>query len=366
MGSLQDELSALRKKGAKAGAFSDFDNTRPVGLTTGNIAIDHLTDIGGIPKGRITEIYGPPSSGKTTCALQTAARVQQSGGTVLFLDYEKSLAEGYCHALGLDVRDEESFIYDQPACFEDGANLARKLAATGELSLIIHDSVASMVTSHELEAATGAVQVADRAKMLNQYCRQLVPVLSGTGTAAIFLNHLLEKVDATPMGRQLAARGIKQYTTPGGKALPFYSSLRIEFKQEGNLKTSEFDWLSNEDSDQIRQTKTKVTVTKNKVGIPMRTAHVRIRFGQGFSQTYSVFRILESYGDIKKSTSWFSFLDPELRLDPDEPKIQGEEAVLKAMESNPAWAAKLEARAREILDGEEEVMEIANAEDFDA
>lgn len=350
-GSVTTALSALRKDGLEIGSYSDHENFTVVGLPTGNLTIDTLTGIGGFPTGRITELVGPPSSGKTTAALQCAAGVQQRGGVVMFLDFEKALDPDYAGALGLDVKDE-SFVYMRPDSFEQGSNAFRDFQklSDGAADLVIHDSVAAMTTEHELEAPTGAVQVADRAKTMYQYCRQLLPLLPRTNCGAVFLNHLLDVVDTTPIGRQMAARGIKRKTSPGGNAIPFYASLRMEFKQIGNLKTAEMDTLTNESVDMIRQTKTQATVIKNKVGDPFRTAELRVRFGHGFSQEYSVFAVLVAHGLIKKGTGGrYEFTDPDLRLDDDHVKIHGEENVVTLMEENPEWFNLLYAKARAIV-----------------
>lgn len=349
--SLADTLSELRsKQNIEIGAFSNFDMA-PVGRSTGNLTLDALTGIGGFPEGRVTELIGPPSSGKTTAALMAAAQCQQSGGVVAYMDYERSLDPVYCANLGLDVH-AETFLYMQPEHFEQGANAFRALVQTGEVAMGVFDSVASMVTEHELEAATGAVQVADRAKMMHQFLRQLNPEVSRQGVAAIFINHVMELVDATPMGRQLAARGIKRKTSPGGKALPFYSSLRVEFNQIGNLRTKEHDDLNNETVDVVTQTKVEATIIKNKVAPTVfRKAELRVRFGKGFSQPYSVLNTLTAHNVVKKSGAWFTF-PPELRLDGDDDnaKLQGEESVLLLMEQNPGWMETLEKRAKVLLD----------------
>lgn len=345
---LQAALSELRnKQGLEIGSFDGFGMT-PKGLTTGNIALDALTGIGGFPEGRITELVGPPSSGKTTSALQAAAQCQQNGGVVFFADFERSLDPIYCAALGLDVH-AETFLYMQPKHFQQGANAFRKLVRTGEISMGIFDSVATMVTEHELEADTGAVQVADRAKMMHQFLRQLNPELAEYKTAAIFLNHLMELVDATPMGRQLAARGIKRKTSPGGTALPFYASLRVEFKQIGNVQSEEVDLLTNEEVKMVRQTKVEAVAIKNKVADPFRKVALRVRFGRGFSQPYSVLNLLAAHKVVKVSGSWYTFPEP-LRQDPDVPKMQGEDAILKAVEDDPEWFARLEAAAYRVIE----------------
>ena len=369
--SLDDVLSDLRKKeDIKIGAMDDFDDITPVGLSSGNITFDALTGIGGAPLGRISEFLGPPSSGKTTAALQIAAEVIKNGGHVMFLDYEHSLDPVYCDALGIDVADKSKFLLMQPEYFEQGANAFRKIQSEtgGYMDLVIHDSIAAMTTKHELEADTGAVQVADRAKMLYQYCRQLNPALPRWQCAAIFLNHLLEKVDATPMGRQLAARGIKQWTSPGGNGVRFYASLRVEFKQIGNIKTEEMDLLNNESVKQVRQTKSQVTVIKNKVADPFKTAELRVRFGKGFSNPYSVFSLLVAHNVIKKSGAWFTFpFDLALDGDEDNMKLQGEETVLDLIEQNPHWEEVLTARAKQILGmlGQDAITETVDESELD-
>lgn len=360
---LASVLSGLRKAGSEIGAFEGFNMTTK-GLTTGNLTLDYLTGVGGIPVGRITELLGPPSSGKTTTGLQTAAHVQQAGGRVVYLDYERALDPDYCQALGLDVRDE-SFLYMKPDYFEEGANAFRSLCATGEIDLVVHDSVAAMTTKHELEADTGAVQVADRAKMAHQYMRQLSPLLSHTGTACIFINHLLDLVDTTPMGQRMAAQGIKRTTSPGGKAIPFYASLRIEFKQIGNISTNRIDALSNEEMAVTIQTKVQATVVKNKVADPFRTAELRTRFGSGFSNEFSVLSVLTAYGVIKKAGAWYTFADPAFRLDDDHLKVQSEETVLELMQNNPGWFAILNTEARRILNTGAEVIAHADPADYD-
>ncbi len=349
--SLASALSELRSKDdLEIGAFAGFD-MKPEGLSTGSLTLDALTGIGGVPKGRITEFVGLPSSGKTTAALQAAAKCQQNGGIVAYFDFERTLDPVYCASLGLDVY-AESFLYSKPEYFEKGANAFRKLVRTGEVAMGVFDSVATMVTQHELEADTGAVQVADRAKMMHQFLRQLNPLLNTYGTAAIFINHIMELVDATPMGRQMAAKGIKRKTSPGGRALPFYASLRVEFNQIGNLRTSEFDPLSNEEQDITTQTKVEATVIKNKVApTAFRKAELRVRFGKGFSQPYDVLSLLTNHKVVKKAGAWFTF-PPELRLnnDDDYSKVQGEDTVLSLMEENPEWMGTLEKTAYKIID----------------
>lgn len=350
---LAQTLADLRKKtttsdGLKIGSLSDFDMTvHP--FTTGNISIDAITGVGGLPGGRIVELYGPLSSGKTTTAIQCAAALQQQGGKIFFADYEKALDENYCKALGLDVTNEESFIYMQPASFEEGANTFRKLLP--HLDMVIVDSVAMMVTESELSADTGKATVADRAKMMYQFLRQITGPCAEHNVLVVFINHLLEMVDASPMGARMKSQGITRKTTPGGRALPFNASMRIEYKQTGNKRTSTIDPLTGEPADVVSQTTVQVTCTKNKVGKPFRTCEVRVRYGKGFSQAFSVLDILTKHKALKKKGAWYS-VPPELRPSsaPELEQIQGEEAFVSRLESDLEWLEALRVYAQILVD----------------
>lgn len=356
--SLLDVMAQIRAEENTAdrvvvGSLPEFDMSVK-GRSTGNIAFDFITRVGGYPVGRIVEQFGPPSSGKTTSALTAMGRAQakciESGeGYVMFLDYERSIDPDYCKKLGLDV-DHETFIYVKPNSFEHGANIFRRLLATGELRMAIFDSVAAMVTEKEKEAETGKANVADRAKMLHQFCRQTKDDAEEHGTTMIFLNHTLEKVDATPMGQKLAARGIKQWTQPGGKALAFYASMRVEFKQVKNIRTAEMDLLTNRKEDQIRSQDVQAIIVKNKVGDPFGTTTLRVRWGHGFSQAFSVLDVLVKHGmvDLNK-TGWYTFpadLSPEGK----QYKVRGEDTALKELESNSEWLDRLAVVAYDLLD----------------
>lgn len=344
---LAETLAELRggKKKEPIGTLADFDMVTK-GLTTGNIVLDALTGVGGLPEGRVVELIGPPSSGKTTCALQTIANVQAQGGNVVFLDYERTLDETYCQALGVKTGDP-SFIYVQPDSFEHGANIFRQLLKTGEVHIMAADSVAAMVTEKELNALTGAAEVMERAKLMHQFLRQIVGQLHRTGCTAVFLNHVMDKADLTPMGQRMAMQGIKQKTSPGGKALPFYSSVRIEFQQMGNVKESLVNEITQETESLTTQTRTKATVLKNKVGDPFRTAELRVRYGKGFSQAYSVLSVLVSHGVIKKNTSGVYTYPADLA--PPAPVAKGESSQLNALEAFPDWLHKLKGEAVEVL-----------------
>lgn len=355
-------LAKMRKEDSDIiGRVEDFD-LEIVGQSTGNISIDFLSGIGGVPKGRIIESYGPYSSGKTTAAIMTMGQMQKrmeaegdEDGLLIFVDYEHTFDSKYALALGLDS-SADNFVYMAPNTLEEGMNTFRQLLDTGDVRLVIFDSVAAMVPEGEIEAETGKAEVGLRAKLLNQSCRQITGKLAKYGTTAWFCNHVQEKIDTSYMGRQLASRGIKQWVSPGGTALPFYASFRIFFEKAGTAKSKEFDALGNTDDEEVTGQKIKMTVTKNKVGPAFRVAELRIHRGKGFSQAYSVYNVLESHGLIKKSGSWIKVNEsvvPETLKEKVDDKgwmqMQGEDNLIKAIESSPEWLRVAENKAREIL-----------------
>jgi recombination protein RecA len=365
----EQALAALRAPKAMSktpiGVLDDF-NMVPDPLSTGNITIDTLTAIGGFPKGAIIELRGKPSSGKTTSALQASAELwKREKGRTLFLDYERTLDPVYCRALGIETDNPDAFLVVQPDTFEDGANLFRRLLKTGGIQMLIVDSVATMVTQSELDAETGKATMADRAKMMHQFLRQIVSQLRKQNCAAVFLNHIMDLVDITPMGQQMAAKGIKRQTSPGGTALPFYASLRIDFNQAGNKRTDQTDVLTGEKIAIVSQTDVKATVIKNKVGDPFRTAMLRVRFGKGFSQAYSVYSILVSHGVIAKNVQGGKHtFKGELGPEGETWTEIGEEKVLAAMEEDPAWLERLTIVAQEVVDAHG--VEYASKEEIEA
>jgi recombination protein RecA len=350
--SLDDALKKIATdRDLRIASLGEFDLDIEA-ISTGNIAIDQITGVHGLPKGRTIELYGPPSSGKTTTALQAAAVAQQEGTTVLYLDYEHALDPVYCTALGIDVQ-EETFLLAQPNTFEQGMNAMRELVGTGAIGLVIVDSVAAMVIEKELEVETGGSTFADKAKIMAQTMRQITPLVQENDVVCVFLNHLQDVIDSSPMGQKLSARGIKRTTTPGGKALKFHASVRLEYKPIGNLRTSEVDALTNEKADVPTQTKVQVTVTKNKVAPPFKQCIARVRFGKGFSQAYSVLDILLAYGLIKKRAGGVYEFDEDTKaswMDLDKPTLRGEETVLKKLEDDAEWLENLTGFAQRLLD----------------
>lgn len=348
---LEKALKNVReKRNLRVGSLTEMA-PQVEGMTTGNVLIDYVTGVGGFPRGRITESFGPPSSGKTTAALQAAAAAQARGETILFMDYEFALDPTYCASLGLDL-EAESFLYASPDTFEQGMNSMRELIGTGEVDFTIVDSVAAMTTEAEVEGETQRT-FSDKALLMAQAMRQLTGVAKTTNTAIVFLNHEQDVIDQSPMGQKLAARGVKRKTTPGGNALKFHASLRLHFKQIGNLRSRELDVAANETTDEVTQTKVEVSVPKNKVGRPFRKAEVRVRFGKGFSQAHAAMTVLVNYGVLKKEAGGVYRLDESTAPEGwDLEKvdyIKGEENLLAEIESRPEWEDRLAHWAAELM-----------------
>jgi recombination protein RecA len=327
-------------------------------IPTGNIAIDHILG-GGFPRGRLIELYGPPSSGKSTIALQAAAEFQRraaagdpgyAGKSILYMDHENAMDPAYAKALGLDI-DSELFLFAQPDSLEDSANISRELVASGEIGLAIYYSVAAMIPQASLDAETGKASVALQARGIAEFLKPYVRELYSTDTTAIFLNHLAEVIDMGGGGRP----GIKRYTTPGGRALKFFSSVRVEFHQIGNITEEVYDDLTNDKTKQVMATNVRVKVVKNKVAPPFKQATVRVRYGKGFDQAYSAFDLLLKYKKvIAAGGGWFYFdrmpsLAEGMPQSKDRPALRGLSAVLRYAEENPGWADEMRRLAVECL-----------------
>jgi recombination protein RecA len=350
--SLAEKLAELRSKDSslRVGSLADFDmNVNPI--STGNIALDNAIGVGGLPLGKVVELFGPSQSGKTTSALQTAAvhqrKVQrgEATGAILYLDYERSLDETYCRNLGLDVHDADTFIYAQPANLEDGAQLLRDLLAGGYLAICICDSVAAMVSKKELEADSGAITVGDRAKALHQMMRQVKGPLHEQQCLLIMLNHVMTVIETGWRPPGSPARK----TTPGGTALVFYADVRIEFTKIAEQKQEVLNPVTNEYDKIVTSTTVQAKVVKNKVSKPQRIAQMRVRFGKGFSQPYSVYTVMTAYKLIKKSSSWLK-IAAEFSPTGEDWQVQGEETIVRELETNKDWFSKMESKARELVD----------------
>lgn len=314
------------------------------GLPTGNLAIDWQTGVGGLPVGRITELYGYESSGKTTTALQTAVKLQQhikEAGTdqrIVYLDFEHALDTVYATTLGIDFT-HPSFIPLQPNNLEQGASAALDLIETGNVPLIVFDSVAAMAPRRlkdgDFDQAT--VQM-HRAKLISALCASAVDLLYETKTTAVFVNHKMESIDMS--GRP----GMPpRTTTPGGRGLKFYASLRLEFDVIGGVKNKIDDFLTGEDVNQLVGNRVAVKCVKNKVGVPGRTVEVRARFGHGFDNTWSALQVLLTRNLITKTGAWYTFTvkkTPSLVTD-DKLQFQGEPAIFEHADTHPTWRSEL-------------------------
>lgn len=369
MPTVEEVLAAASKKyDLRVGSLSEI--AEPVqSFSTGNLAIDHIIGCGGLPLGRSVELYGLPASGKSTTALQSAATLQQliiAGGNedltkgplvaaddrIIYFDYEHALDPEYALALGLNL-DHPSFLFSQPDSLEQGANVARALLETGKVRLMIWDSVAAMTPSALLEAETGKATVALQARLMSTFLKTLTPALKEHRCTAVFLNHLMDMVDTGGSRPGMPART----STPGGRALKYYASLRLEFTQIKTLKTAVHDELSNEQIDQVTATNVKIKVIKNKVAPPFREAVVRVRFGRGFDNFYSAVQVLLAHKVLKAATGWYYFdrapelvhVDMPVAANGKGSYIRGEESLFDFADSHPEWRRQVIQMATEVL-----------------
>jgi recombination protein RecA len=335
--SLESVLSDLRGEDLRIGRLAEV--VKPVEfISTGNVAIDHILG-GGLPKGRVVELYGREQSGKSTLALQVAAEAQRQGLTVLYLDFEAAIDDAYCRALGIDP-DADTFVFFQPDTLEEGVNVMRKLLKSGLVHVTIVDSVAMMVSQKEVDAETGATaSLADKAKVMHQVMRQITPDVKRHGVVSIWVNHLREKIDTSPVGRRLAGQLV---TTPGGGALHYQASVRVEFRIKQRNKQEIADPIGGDKRRMATSNEVTVKVVKNKVAPPGREAEVRLIYGRGFSQAYSVLNVLVAAGVIKKGTGGvYTFEDGTT--------TRGLDNTLEKMTQSVALMSTLIAQALKVL-----------------
>ena len=281
-------------------------------IHTGSLTLDLALGIGGIPKGRIVEIYGPESSGKTTVALHCVAEAQKAGGTAAFIDVEHALDPVYAAKLGVDI---DSLLVSQPDSGEQAPEIAEALVRSGAIDIIVIDSVAALVTKAEIEGDMGDSHVGQLARLMSQALRKLTGALAKTDCAAIFINQLREKIGVVYGNPE---------TTTGGRALKFYASVRIDVRKGEQLK----------DGSEIVGARTKVKIVKNKVAPPFKTAEFDIMYGTGISHVGELVDVGVETGVIKKSGAWFYY--GETRLG------QGRDNVKKLFEENKKLAAEIE------------------------
>jgi recombination protein RecA len=288
-------------------------------ISSGSIYLDKALGIGGYPKGRIIEVYGPESSGKTTFALHAIAEAQKAGGYAAFIDAEHALDPTYARALGVDV---DNLILSQPDTGEQALEITEALIRSGAIDIVVIDSVAALVPEAEIRGDMGSSHVGLQARLMSQAMRKLSGVISKSQTIAIFINQIREKVGVMFGNPE---------TTPGGRALKFYSSVRLEIRRSEQIK------LGND----IVGNKTKVKVVKNKVAPPFKSLVVDIVYGQGISKVGEIIDIAVEEDLIKKSGSWFSYNDDKIG--------QGRENAKQYLLDNPTIYQEIEKAIREKL-----------------
>jgi recombination protein RecA len=288
-------------------------------IPTGSIALDVALGIGGYPKGRVIEIYGPESSGKTTLAIHAIANVQKAGGIAAFIDAEHAFDRFYAQKLGVDI---ENLLISQPDNGEQALEITENLIRSGAIDIIVIVSVAELTPKSEIDGEMGESKMGFHARLMSQALRKLTGTISRTGCCCIFINQLREKIGVMFGNPE---------TTTGGNALKFYASVRLDIRRIGQIK----------DGDQVSGNRTKVKIVKNKVAPPFRLAEFDIMYGEGISKMGEIVDIGVEMNIIKKAGSWFSYGDTKLG--------QGRDAVKQLLHDNPELCDEIEGKIRESL-----------------
>ncbi|MBE9586019.1 recombinase RecA [Mucilaginibacter sp. JRF] len=291
-------------------------------IPTGSIGLDIALGVGGLPKGRIIEIYGPESSGKTTLAIHAIAEAQKKGGIAAFIDAEHAFDKFYAKKLGVDV---ENLLISQPDNGEQALEIADNLIRSGAIDILVIDSVAALVPKAEIEGEMGDSKMGLQARLMSQALRKLTGTISKTGCCCIFINQLRDKIGVMFGNPE---------TTTGGNALKFYASVRLDVRRMSQIK----------DTDEVSGNRVKVKIVKNKVAPPFRLAEFDIMFGEGISKSGEIIDLGVDYNIIKKAGSWFSY--GETRLG------QGRDAVKQIILDNPELMEELEKKIKETVTGE--------------
>lgn len=316
---LEAALAQIEKAHGKGSVMRLGDETRaPIEvINTGSIALDAALGIGGLPRGRVVEIYGPESSGKTTVALHAIASAQAAGGICAFVDAEHALDPDYAQRLGVDT---DALLVSQPDHGEQALEIADMLVRSGALALIVIDSVAALTPRAEIEGEMGDSHVGLQARLMSQALRKMTGALSGSGTTAIFINQLREKIGVMFGSPE---------TTTGGRALKFYSSVRLDVRRIETLK----------DGSESVGNRTRVKVVKNKVAPPFKQAEFDIIYGEGISREGSLLDLGVESGLVRKAGAWFTYDTEQLG--------QGKENARNHLKNNPDLANELEKKIRE-------------------
>ena len=291
-------------------------------IPTGSLGVDIALGIGGLPKGRVIEIYGPESSGKTTLTLHAIAEVQRAGGIAAFIDAEHAFDRSYAEKLGIDT---ENLLISQPDNGEQALEIAENLIRSGAIDIIVIDSVAALVPKSEIEGEMGDSKMGLHARLMSQALRKLTGTINKTGCCCIFINQLREKIGVMFGNPE---------TTTGGNALKFYASVRIDIRRIGQIK----------EGDAVVGNRTRVKIVKNKVAPPFRQAEFDIMYGEGISKVGEIVDLGVEHNIIKKAGSWFSYEDTKLG--------QGRDAVKSLFAENPDLAEEIENKIKAALAAE--------------
>ncbi len=289
-------------------------------ISTGSLGLDLALGVGGYPRGRVIEIFGPESSGKTTLTLHAIAQAQKAGGIAAFIDAEHAFDRFYAQKLGVDI---DNLIISQPDHGEQALEIADNLIRSGAIDIIVIDSVAALTPKSEIEGEMGDSKMGLHARLMSQALRKLTSSISKTNCTVIFINQLREKIGVMFGNPE---------TTTGGNALKFYASVRLDIRRSTQIKDS---------NSEVQGNKTRVKVVKNKVAPPFRTAEFDIMYGAGISKTGEIIDIGVNYEIVKKSGSWFSYQDTKLG--------QGRDAVKSLLNDNPELMEELEEKIKEAI-----------------
>ena len=319
---LQTALAQIEKQFGKGAVMKLGQNSslNVEAIPTGSLSLDIALGIGGVPRGRIIEIYGPESSGKTTVALHIVAEAQKMGGEAVFIDVEHALDPVYAQALGVDI---DSLLVSQPDTGEQALEICEALVRSGAIDVVVVDSVAAMTTKAEIEGEMGDSFVGLQARLMSQALRKLTGAISKSNAVCIFINQLREKIGVMYGNPE---------TTPGGRALKFYSSVRLDIRKKDPIK----------EGGEVIGNLTKVKVVKNKVAPPFKEAEFDIMYGEGISKEGELLDLAVKLDIVQKSGAWFSYKEERLG--------QGRDNVKELFKGNPELTAEIEALVRANLD----------------
>ena len=318
LSAVMDKIEKDFGKGAIMKMSSKAVEIVPV-IRSGSITLDQALGIGGYPKGRVIEIYGPESSGKTTLAIHAIAEAQKAGGIAAFIDAEHAFDSTYAQKLGVDI---DELLISQPDNGEQALEIADHLIRSSAIDIVVIDSVAALTPKAEIEGEMGESKMGLQARLMSQALRKLTANISKTGTVCIFINQLRDKIGVVYGNPE---------TTTGGNALKFYASVRVDIRKASVIK----------DGEEQMGARARVKIVKNKLAPPFRKAEFDIMYGEGISKIGEIIDLGVDQGIIKKSGSWFSYGDRKIG--------QGRDAVKEAFKADPEFAAEVEAKVREAL-----------------